>query len=84
MKGCDITDCTSDPAHMAGVDFSVQECFLRGLDASSEAQVKASASCLESGGWSLWAHLAALTNYDSEPHHILFELHAAMGLLSRS
>ncbi|KAL0055083.1 hypothetical protein WJX82_006767 [Trebouxia sp. C0006] len=38
-KGCDVTDCTSDPAQQEGVDFSVQVCFFRGLDSSSESQL---------------------------------------------
>ena len=39
-KGCDVTDCTADPARgHEGVDFSVQDCFCRRLDSTSEAEV---------------------------------------------
>ncbi len=48
-KGCDVTDCTSDPAQQEGVDFSVQVCFFRGLDSSSESQVPIPNAVLDGG-----------------------------------
>ena len=40
MKGCDATDCRSDPEHSAGENFSVQSCLAKGVQLDAESQVR--------------------------------------------
>ncbi len=78
-KGCDVTDCTSDPAQQEGVDFSVQVCFFRGLDSSSESQVPISNAVLTADLIFLQVSCRPSRRVD-----LIFCSAAAVGVLSRA
>ena len=40
FRGCDVTDCRSDPEHAAGENFSVNSCLAKGVQLDAESQVR--------------------------------------------